>query len=203
MASVGKSSRRLARRMTSQKSTGPRTPAGKLRSSKNALQHGLSIPVSANPGFEEEIEQLARLITGDDPSSLHLSLARYIAQAQIDLARIRQAKHAAFNNPSKRIKPLSAMREVRACINFLEGRRPPDVLYMITRLYGLNTDFEPVPLEEGYSAMFQELRKLERYERRALLRRGRAVLAFELAIDNDRSQVGSTKARPTNYSDRL
>src|SRR3984893_13113796 len=35
-----------ANRANAQKSTGPRTAAGRLKSSRNALRHGLSVPLS-------------------------------------------------------------------------------------------------------------------------------------------------------------
>ena len=184
MSRPSKTARRLFptnRRVTS---TGPKTSAGKARSSRNAFQHGLSIPVRDNPGFDHEIERWAQAIAGKNALPAHLALARRIGEAQVDLNRVRKAKRAALENPIKRIKPLSAMKAVRACIDHLEGRANPDTQYFLCRLEGLDTNLQRVPLEEGYDIMLDELRRLDRYERRALRRRSEAVRVFELALED-------------------
>jgi hypothetical protein len=47
-----------ANRRNAQRSTGPRTAAGKSTSSRNALRHGLSRPQEMNAVTEAEINQL-------------------------------------------------------------------------------------------------------------------------------------------------
>jgi len=85
------SARRLAaNRANARRSTGPRTARGKARSSVNALQHGLAVSVFADPALSVEVEILARRIVGPDPNLLHL--ARGIAEAQVDLRRVRQIR---------------------------------------------------------------------------------------------------------------
>jgi len=60
-----------ANRRNAQKSTGPRSVAGKRRARRNAYQHGLG---AADPVFgsgeEEEFEAFARSIAGDQPAHL-------------------------------------------------------------------------------------------------------------------------------------
>ena len=58
----GKSSKRAdANRHNAQKSTGPRTPEGKTRSSLNAVKHGLTAQTALLPGESfEELDALAR-----------------------------------------------------------------------------------------------------------------------------------------------
>ena len=41
---------------------GPKTSAGKARSSRNALKHGLSIPVNRNETLRRQIEVLALIL---------------------------------------------------------------------------------------------------------------------------------------------
>ena len=41
---------------------GPKTSAGKARSSRNALKHGLSIPVNRDKTLRRQIEVLARIL---------------------------------------------------------------------------------------------------------------------------------------------
>jgi hypothetical protein len=46
--------RQRANRLNAQKSTGPRTGAGKARVALNALKHGLNLPVTVQPGLSED-----------------------------------------------------------------------------------------------------------------------------------------------------
>jgi hypothetical protein len=53
----------------------------------------LSLPVCSDPAFSEEVEALAREIAGSDANAEIQELARRIAEAQIDLRRVRYARH--------------------------------------------------------------------------------------------------------------
>ena len=60
------SDRKIAsNRKNAQKSTGPRSEAGRARSRRNALRHGLAIAVASNPAFSKEIDLLASVISRD------------------------------------------------------------------------------------------------------------------------------------------
>ena len=53
------SDRKIAsNRKNAQKSTGPRSEAGRERSRRNALRHGLAIAVASNPAFSKEIRSV-------------------------------------------------------------------------------------------------------------------------------------------------
>jgi hypothetical protein len=82
-----------ANRLNSQKSTGPQSVVGKSRAAQNARRHGLSVPFWIDPKLAAEIEGLALEIAGDDAPATIQVLARAIAKAQIDLNRVRQARH--------------------------------------------------------------------------------------------------------------
>ena len=83
-----------ANRRNARRSRGPRSSAGKQRVSHNARRHGLSISITADRAFGEQIEQLARQIAGGTQNELRLERARAVAAAELDLARVRQAKVA-------------------------------------------------------------------------------------------------------------
>ena len=57
-----------ANRANAQASTGPKTAHGRARSARNALRHGLSLPVYSDPILSEEMEALAREIAGEGAS---------------------------------------------------------------------------------------------------------------------------------------
>jgi hypothetical protein len=78
-----------ANRANARASTGPQTPRGRARAARNALRHGLSLPVCSDPALSEDIEALAREIAGPDTNARIQELARRVAEAQIDLRRVR------------------------------------------------------------------------------------------------------------------
>src|SRR5215218_2630995 len=84
------SNRVAANRANARKSTGPRLPAGKQRASQNARKYGLSLPVLRDPELAPEVEALSRQIAGGNEAVL--PIARDIAEAQIDLSRVRHLR---------------------------------------------------------------------------------------------------------------
>jgi hypothetical protein len=57
-----------ANRANARASTGPKTASGRARAARNALCHGLSLPVYSDPALSEELEALAREIAGQTPT---------------------------------------------------------------------------------------------------------------------------------------
>src|SRR5271170_8104920 len=83
-----------ANRANARASTGPRSAAGKMRAARNAMRFGLSIPVMADPALNRDVEALARLIAGGGANAKMVELALPIAEAQVDLLRVRRARNA-------------------------------------------------------------------------------------------------------------
>lgn len=81
-----------ANRANARSSTGPKTAKGKARSAKNALRHGLNSPVLKHPALAKEVERIASHIAGEGASGALLARARAIAEAQIDLQRVRTSR---------------------------------------------------------------------------------------------------------------
>jgi hypothetical protein len=75
-----------------QRSTGPRTAAGKSTSSRNALRHGLSRPQEKNAAIEADIHQLTNEIVGNYENNYQLRYATEAASALLDLIRIRKVR---------------------------------------------------------------------------------------------------------------
>ena len=67
--------------------------SGKARAALNARRHGLSLSVTSNPVFAEKVETLAREFAGRSRDPEIGQLAHDVAEAQIDLVRIRLARH--------------------------------------------------------------------------------------------------------------
>jgi hypothetical protein len=78
-----------ANRRNAARSTGPRTSAGKARSRRNALWHGLSSPVNPSHSVASQIASLADTIRSI--SGVPAGIAQLIAEARIELLRVRKA----------------------------------------------------------------------------------------------------------------
>jgi hypothetical protein len=89
-----------ANRLNARKSTGPRSSAAKKRTSRNAYRHGLTVNLTSSAVFAKRLDKLARNIAGDSKSEIIREHARAAAQAELDLARVRQAKVALIKSMS-------------------------------------------------------------------------------------------------------
>jgi fumarate hydratase class II len=69
-----------ANRANASSSTGPKTRYGRIRSARNALRHGLSLPIQVNPVLCEEARSLASQIAGPDASVYITALAHRVAE---------------------------------------------------------------------------------------------------------------------------
>ena len=79
-----------ANRRNARKSTGPRSGAGKTRASRNAYRYGLTLSITSNAEYAKQLETLVRKIVGDTKDAVKPDRARDIAQAELELARVRR-----------------------------------------------------------------------------------------------------------------
>jgi len=72
---------------------GPKTSAGKARSSRNALKYGLSIPIKRDKTQRRQIELLARILAQSEAGNV-FGQARAAAEAELELVRARAVMEA-------------------------------------------------------------------------------------------------------------
>ena len=142
----------------------------------NALRHGLAIPVAVDPALGAEIERLALVIAGRDADPSRLECASRVAEAQIDLLRVRRARRALLADPSGPVKKPNARRLIGVAKKLLRGGEvDEDGEAVMLAPKGMNAQSAPTTLEQGIEALAAELARLDRYERRDLSRRKTAI----------------------------
>ena len=173
-----------ANRANAQASTGPKTARGRSHAARNALRHALSLPVYSDPVWSEEVEALAPEIIGTDTNPEIQELARRIAEAQIDLRRVRHVRHhsvfQALSDPDYESETMFGKKAALA-IHILrrsdfDTPMPDEVMEF------LNSKPEgPYKFAAFLADKARQLLVLDRYERRALSRRKFAIRAFDAA----------------------
>lgn len=148
----------VANRRNAARSTGPKTARGKARARRNAYKHGLAIPVLNDPAISKEIERVARSMVGKRNGPYELAQARVAAEAEFDLHRVRAARVKIIEQAIGAANELGAVVETQ---HALETHDSPAAI--------------GAPMLRAFLRALPELETMDRYERRALSRRGRAI----------------------------
>jgi hypothetical protein len=173
-----------ANRANARLSTGAKTSHGRACSARNAYRHGLSLSTHFDPVLSEEVETLARQIAGPGADAEMLVLTRRIAEAQIDVGRVRNARRQLLSQTLRDPDYDSEARKrqkdalVRRCARVAGPLTPiPDgvVGFLDSKPEG-PSKFATILMDKA-----RQLLAMDRYERRALSRRKFAIRDFDEA----------------------
>jgi hypothetical protein len=178
-----------ANRRNALKSTGPKSDQGKKRAARNSTRHGLNNTSSG--ADNEEVESRARQIGAGFFEGSILEQVRTAARAQLRLERIQELKAEVVDRISEfdavklrpRPKPITAgIRDNRVQqFNQRSDWRRVDLLYPI------DPD-DRDRINQQLRRSLPELKRLDRYERRAISERERAMKEiFEIYGESFRS----------------
>jgi hypothetical protein len=171
-----------ANRANALASTGPTTAQGRARTARNALRHALSLPVSCDLVLSEAVDALARQITGPGADANIQELARRVAEAEIDVGRVRYARHRLLNRALRdpdyeseaTVRERDALVWRCARVGGAFTPMPYDVVeFLDSKPEG------PLKLAMILSDKARQLLAMDRYERRALSRRKFAIRAYD------------------------
>ena len=195
--------KRAANRRNAQRSTGPRTVAGKKNSRQNALRHGLSGRLGKDSVQDRRVEGLAQLIAGPEATTSVLHYARIVAECTVRIARIRYLR-ASLMEPATREREVFSWSFPRRVSWQRRFRTDKTTLKAIVETARQRTsqsvcvsDFT-VPLErspprpsgpeasvEIFGRFIGKVLKLDSYERRQISRRKAAIRVLDsLGRDN-------------------
>jgi hypothetical protein len=170
-----------ANRRNAQNSTGPRSAAGKRRTSRNSYRHGLTSATTSSAKRATCVERLACEIAGDTSDVIVLEYARTAAEAEFDLAQIRRVKVAIIERimafgEANRPHTFQSLAEVKRFFSGLD--RGELVLPDPVDAAPAMPETEPERSAEAVRRALPELIRLDRYERRAAAQRDRSLRAI-------------------------
>jgi hypothetical protein len=150
-----------ANRRNARLSTGPRSRAGKARSSRNAMRHGLA-GATVNRAIPAELHELAALLAGKDSGGQRMLEACRVAEATLQVRHIRRLRANMIN----RAVATAGLRASCSGVSGGTAAGHDDPLVSLA---------EPERVALAVAAIASDLERVDRYERRALSRRKMAA----------------------------
>jgi hypothetical protein len=199
------SSQKLAaNRDNARHSTGPKSKDGKQRSRVNALKHGLAVSASTIPALAPDIMHLAQLIAGDNEADPFVwEAARQVASAAIDVVRARRARteflgqmsQGAYFLPVPPLEPMptqflsykssSLDTRIRAVLDGTIDDLHRREAAQIDRVFKAHEETQRIIHHNAQVRRslteWEQLERLDRYERRALSRRDKTIRLLDEA----------------------
>lgn len=229
-----------ANRANAQRSTGPRSTEGKTQSCLNAFKHGLAIPVSKLPDLVPEVAHLAQLIAADAAESTQiLQAATEVAEAAIDVMRVRWvrvdlvdriSRAFRFSDPPGTDEPMpvrptrvryTKAMYVRANLDGTHQQQLEAELAQMREELAYEREVDRIKQQRTETqqrakdrrSQWNQLERLDRYERRALSRRNKAIKVFNQVkavaqrgpsrLDTNNSSIGGSASKQVDQSRTL
>ena len=148
-----------------------------------AFRHGLSLTACSDPALSEEVQALTRELAGPEANARTQELARRVADAEIDLRRVRYARHQLLSNALR--NPYYESRtdrraKLKVMCSVLRTNAPEISMAALTKFLS-STPQGPEKFAIVLSKEAKRLLAMDRYERLALFRRKIAIQAFDEA----------------------
>jgi hypothetical protein len=134
---------RAANRRNSRSSSGPRTAAGKAQTSRNALRHGLAALTHRQAFPADEVQRLAKVISGDDNDPSLMAQATIIVQNELVLRAVYEQKLA-----------LIERLRARGTVALSKG----DMSFILAKMRSFNTELAYKLLSELCARVMEQYR---------------------------------------------
>jgi hypothetical protein len=147
----------------------------------------LNLPVLSDPSLALEVEAMARRISASDGDGETLEWARRIAEAQVDLNRVRNSRRQLIARLSvdPGFQPMRVHRQQLRVAKMALGHKRTRTVSIDVDEVGDMLSQKPLEGEEKLASILEEkiseFAALDRYERRALSRRKAAIRNFDAA----------------------